>query len=45
MARRINLSQIGNFSQEKYEQLLRAVVFETDSSSSKRAQLIPVAFV
>ena len=31
MARRINLSQIGNFSQEKYEQLLRAVVFETDS--------------
>ena len=31
MARRINLLQIGNFSQEKYEQLLRAVVFETDS--------------
>ena len=30
MARRINLSQIGNFSQEKYEQLLRAVVLETD---------------
>ena len=30
MARRINLSQIGNFSQEKYEQLLREVVFETD---------------
>ena len=31
MARRINLSQIGNFSQEKYEQLLRAVVLDTDS--------------
>ena len=31
MARRINLSQIGNFSQEKYEQLLRATVLETDS--------------
>ena len=31
MARRINLSQIGSFSQEKYEQLLRAVVLETDS--------------
>lgn len=30
MARRINLSQIGNFSQEKYEQLLRVVVLETD---------------
>ena len=31
MARRINLSQIGSFSQEKYEQLLRVVVLETDS--------------
>jgi hypothetical protein len=31
MARRINLSQIGSFSQEKYEQLLRAVVLQTDS--------------
>lgn len=31
MARRINLSQIGNFSQDKYEQLLRVVVLETDS--------------
>ena len=31
MARRINLSQIGNFSQEKYEQLLRVTVLETDS--------------
>lgn len=30
MARRINLSQIGDFSQEKYEQLLRVVVLETD---------------
>ena len=31
MARRINLSQIGSYSQEKFEQLLRVVVFETDS--------------
>lgn len=31
MARRIDLSQIGNYSQEKYEKLLRVVVFETDS--------------
>ena len=31
MARRINLSQIGSYSTEKYEQLLRVVVFETDS--------------
>ena len=31
MRRRINLSQVGSFSQEKYEQLLRAVVLETDS--------------
>ena len=31
MARRINLNQIGNYSIEKYEQLLRATVFETDS--------------
>ena len=31
MARRINLSQIGNYSQEKYEKLLRATVLETDS--------------
>jgi hypothetical protein len=31
MARRINLSQIGSFSTEKYEQLLRATVFETDA--------------
>ena len=30
MARRINLSQIGSYSQEKYEQLLRVVVLETD---------------
>jgi hypothetical protein len=31
MTRRINLSQIGSYSTEKYEQLLRVVVFETDS--------------
>jgi hypothetical protein len=31
MARRINLSQIGSYSTEKYEQLLRVVVMETDS--------------
>lgn len=31
MARRINLSQIGSYSTEKYEQLLRVVVLETDS--------------
>ena len=31
MARRINLSQIGSYSQEKYEKLLRATVLETDS--------------
>lgn len=31
MARRIRLDQIGSFSTEKYEQLLRATVFETDS--------------
>jgi hypothetical protein len=31
VARRINLSQIGSYSQEKFEQLLRVVVFETDS--------------
>ena len=31
MARRINLSQIGDYSQEKYEKLLRATVLETDS--------------
>lgn len=30
MARRINLADIGNFSTEKYEQLLREVVLETD---------------
>jgi hypothetical protein len=30
MARRIDLSQIGSYSQGKYEQLLRAVVLETD---------------
>jgi len=30
MTRRIDLSQIGSFSQEKYEQLLRAVVLETE---------------
>lgn len=30
MARRIDLSQIGSYSQEKYEQLLRAVVLKTD---------------
>jgi hypothetical protein len=31
MARRINLADIGNYSTEKYEQLLRVVVLETDS--------------
>ena len=31
MARRINLSQIGSYSEEKYEKLLRATVLETDS--------------
>lgn len=31
MTRRIRLDQIGSFSTEKYEQLLRATVFETDS--------------
>jgi hypothetical protein len=31
MTRRINLSQIGNYSTEKFEQLLRVTVFETDS--------------
>lgn len=31
MTRRINLSQIGDYSTEKFEQLLRATVFETDS--------------
>ena len=31
MVRRINLSQIGDYSQEKYEKLLRATVLETDS--------------
>jgi hypothetical protein len=30
MTRRINLSQIGSFSTEKYEQLLRVVVLEVD---------------
>jgi hypothetical protein len=30
MTRRIRLDQIGSFSTEKYEQLLRATVFETD---------------
>jgi len=30
MARRIDLSQIGNFSTEKYEQLLRVTVLETE---------------
>lgn len=30
MARRIDLSQIGSYSQEKYEQLLRDVVLKTD---------------
>ena len=30
MTRRINLSQIGSYSQEKYEKLLRTTVFETD---------------
>lgn len=30
MARRIELSQIGNYSLQKYEQLLRATVLETD---------------
>lgn len=30
MARRINLSQIGSYSTEKYEQLLRVVVLEVD---------------
>lgn len=31
MTRRINLSQIGSYSIEKFEQLLRVTVFETDS--------------
>lgn len=31
MARRIDLSQIGSYSQEKYEQLLRVVVLETET--------------
>ena len=31
MTRRINLSQIGSYSPEKFEQLLRSTVFETDS--------------
>ena len=31
MTRRINLSQIGTYSTEKFEQLLRVTVFETDS--------------
>ncbi len=31
MARRINLSQIGGYAEEKMEKLLRAVVLETDS--------------
>ena len=31
MTRRINLSQIGSYSTEKFEQLLRVTVFETDS--------------
>ena len=30
MARRINLSQIGSYSTEKYEQLLRSVVLKAD---------------
>ena len=30
MARRITLAQIGDYSREKYEKLLREVVFETD---------------
>ena len=30
MARRITLAQIGDYSREKYEKLLRYVVFETD---------------
>ncbi len=30
MARRIALSQIGDYSRDKYEKLLRAVVFQTD---------------
>ena len=31
MTRRINLLQIGSYSTEKFEQLLRVTVFETDS--------------
>jgi hypothetical protein len=31
MARRIDLSQIGSYSQGKYEQLLRAVVLQTET--------------
>ena len=31
MARRITLAQIGDYSREKYEKLLRYVVFETDN--------------
>jgi len=30
MARKINLAQFGDFAQNKYEQLLREVVFQTD---------------
>jgi hypothetical protein len=39
MTRRINLSQVGSYSQEKYEKLLRATVLETDS---KLKQASPV---
>ena len=35
MTRRINLSQIGSYSTEKFEQLLRVTVFETDSRLKK----------
>lgn len=31
MTRRINLSQIGDYATDRYEQLLRATVLETDS--------------
>ena len=31
MARRINLSQIGGYAEEKMEKLLRVVVFETET--------------
>jgi hypothetical protein len=37
MTRRIQLSQIGSFSQEKYEQLLRATVLRTDGRIKEKS--------